>query len=93
MDPNYKNECSDLFVIRKSTINGTDYGMFTARLYSIQDILGLYLGDVYPKKKKTSKSKYALEIKWKGEQLIADARNGPCGLYVKCINIGFCIYS
>jgi hypothetical protein len=48
--------------------------------------LGLYLRDVYPKKKKTPRSEFGLEMKWKGEQLI-DAINGRCVSYVKCANV------
>jgi hypothetical protein len=56
-DP-HKNKWSNLFRIKKSTINGGGYGLFAARPYSVHDILGLYLGDVYPKKKKTPRSEY-----------------------------------
>jgi hypothetical protein len=55
-----------------------DYGLFPVRRYSVHNVLGLYLGDIYPKKNKTPRSKYALEIKWRCEQPIVDARNGPC---------------
>jgi hypothetical protein len=57
-DP-HKNKWSTLFRIKKSTINGVGYGLFAARPYSVHDILGLYLGDVYnPKKKETPTSQY-----------------------------------
>ena len=87
-DP-HKNEWSDIFIIKQSTIKGADYGLFAARPYSVNDVLGLYLGEVYPKQERNPKSEYALEIEWKGHQLIVDARNGPCGSYTECLNVSF----
>jgi hypothetical protein len=54
----HKNNWSNLFTIKMSTINGVGYGLFAARLCSIHDIFGLYLGDIYPKKKKTPRKQY-----------------------------------
>jgi hypothetical protein len=77
---------------KKSTINGADYGLSAAEPYSVNDVLGLYLGDIYPKQERSPKSEYALEIEWKGHQLTVNTRNGPCGSYTKCLNVGFAIH-
>jgi hypothetical protein len=49
--------------------------------------------ETYTQRRKTPRSEYALETKWKGEQLIVNERYGPCGSYVKSVNAGFRTHS